>query len=102
MFHAGCVCVQRKNLTPFAEQVNEVSSVAAPCVEHAHTSGDVTAQNLIENVDIDLPELLLHGHRHDASLPGCCGNPRTADRVCARAKPIPREEMRFWRELLDR
>jgi hypothetical protein len=44
--------------------VDEVSSVTASGVEHAHAGTDVPAQYLVEDVDINLPELFLNGQSH--------------------------------------
>jgi hypothetical protein len=54
------ILVERKYLAPFAQQVDEVAAVAASSVKHAHSRRNVTAQDLIEDVDIDLSELLLN------------------------------------------
>jgi hypothetical protein len=48
--------------------MHQVSSVPASRVEHAHTRRDVPAQNLVEHIDIDLPELLLNRQRHSSIL----------------------------------
>jgi hypothetical protein len=58
------VLVQRENLTAFAQQVNEIASISASSVEHAHAGADVPAQYLIEDINIDLPKLFLHGQSH--------------------------------------
>ncbi len=58
------VQVQREHLTAFAQQVNEVSSITASGIEHAHAGCDISAQNLVEDIDIDLPELFLNGQSH--------------------------------------
>jgi hypothetical protein len=68
MLNAGRISVQRENLAPFAQQMHQVSSVPASRVEHAHTRRDVPAQNLVEHIDIDLPELLLNRQRHSSIL----------------------------------
>lgn len=65
-----------------ARQVYESPPQAAPGIEHAHHWRNVSAQNLIEMVDIILPELFLKPHvpevplhaelyRVDAMTPGC-------------------------------
>ena len=42
-----------------AHQVNQVPSRARAGIQHAHRRGDVPAQNLIEEVNVDLAKLLL-------------------------------------------
>src|SRR5580658_3651129 len=61
MVNAPRIRVHCEDFAALARQVNEVPSVAASGVEHAHARGDVSAQNLIEDVNIDLAELLLDG-----------------------------------------
>jgi len=39
--------------------MDEIATVAAAGVQDAHGGGDVAAQELIEDVDVDLAELLL-------------------------------------------
>jgi hypothetical protein len=46
--------------TSLAQQVHQVSSVTASGIEHTHSGLDVAAQDLIEDVDIDLAELFLN------------------------------------------
>jgi hypothetical protein len=55
------VGIEREYFAALAKQMDEVSSVAATGVEHSHGGGDVAAQDLIEDVDIDLSELFLNG-----------------------------------------
>lgn len=43
----------------FAEQMDEVATVAAAGIENAHGGGEIAAQDLIEDVDIDGAELFL-------------------------------------------
>ena len=66
VINARRILVQRKDLAAFAQQVDQISSVTASGVEHAHAGGDVSPQNLIEDVNIDLPELLLYAQGHTA------------------------------------
>jgi hypothetical protein len=59
--------IKSEHLTPRAKQMNEVSSIAAPCIEHAHAGADIAAQDLVEHVDINLAELFLHAQCHAAT-----------------------------------
>jgi hypothetical protein len=52
--------VERKNLAALTQQMNQIPAVAAAGVENRHAGHNVTPQNLIEDVDIDLPELFLN------------------------------------------
>src|ERR1035438_2261263 len=45
------VDIEREYFAALPKQMDEVSSVAATGVEHAHGGGDVAAQDLIEDVD---------------------------------------------------
>ena len=60
MLYTVGVRVQREYLAPLAQQVHQISSVPTSSVEHTHTRCDIPSQNLIEYIDIDLPELLLN------------------------------------------
>ena len=59
------ILIQREYLAPFAQQVDQVAPVAASGIEHAHAGRNVPAQNLIEDIDIDLAELLLNVQGHN-------------------------------------
>jgi hypothetical protein len=51
--------VDGEDLGVFAQEIDEVAAVAAAGVEDAHGGGDVAAQDLVEDVDVNLAELLL-------------------------------------------
>ncbi len=57
--HALWIRVYGEDFAAFAEEMDEVSSVAAASVEDAHPGRDISSQDLVEDVDIDLTELLL-------------------------------------------
>jgi hypothetical protein len=63
VLHGIGIEVERKYLAPFAEQVDKIAAVTATSIEHTHARDNVPAQDLIEDVDIDLAELLLNGHK---------------------------------------
>ncbi len=69
MFYTLGIGVHRKYFAALAKQMNQVAPVSASRVEHAHACRDVSSQNLIEYVDINLPELLLNSQSHVASFP---------------------------------
>src|SRR5271166_4238684 len=60
MVDASGILVNRKDFTPLAQQVDEVASIPASSVEHAHSGHNVPTQNLIEDIYIDLSELFLN------------------------------------------
>jgi len=64
------ILIQCEDLASLAQQVDQVSSVAASGVEHTHTGRNVSAQNLVEDINIDLTELLLYaqGQRDTFSM----------------------------------
>jgi hypothetical protein len=62
VLNAFGIRVHCKHLAAFAKQVHQVSPISAPSVEHAHTLRDISAQDLIEHVNIDLAELVLDIH----------------------------------------
>ena len=57
------VRVDCKHLAAFPKQVNEIPAISATGVENARALVDVSAEDLIEYVDIDLAELVLYGQR---------------------------------------
>jgi hypothetical protein len=57
------VRVDCKHFATFTEQVNEVPAISATGVEHTHASIDISAEDLIEDVNIDLAELFLNIQR---------------------------------------
>ncbi len=63
MFNSCGVGVDCKHLATFAKKVHKVSAVAAPGVEHARVLFDIPAQDLIEDINIDLAELFLNIQR---------------------------------------
>src|ERR1700719_1304299 len=60
MLDTCSIRVQREYLAALAQQMHQVSPIPASGVEHTHIRCDVSAQNLIEYVDIDLAKLLLN------------------------------------------
>jgi hypothetical protein len=54
------ILIQGKDFASFAQQMHEVAPVAASSIEYTHARRNVSPQNLIEHVDINLPELLLN------------------------------------------
>jgi hypothetical protein len=62
VLYALGICIDGEDLAAFTQEVDEVSSVAAACVEDTHSRSDVSSQDLIEDIDVDLPELLLYVH----------------------------------------
>jgi len=58
------ILVGGEDLVAFAEEVDEIASGTAAGIEDTHAGHDVAAQDLVEEVDVDLAELLLEGgHR---------------------------------------
>ncbi len=68
MLDALGILIQGEYLASLAQQMDQVSSVPASGIEHAHAGCDVSTQNLIEDVNIDLSKLLLYGERHSVSI----------------------------------
>jgi len=60
MFHPFGILVERENFTPFAEQMDEIAPIPTAGIQHLHTRRNIPAQDLIEHVNVDLPELLLN------------------------------------------
>jgi hypothetical protein len=67
LVHSLGIGVDGEYFGALAQQVDEIASGAAACVEDAHGGRDVAAKNLIEEIDVDLSELFLKSHAQ--SLP---------------------------------
>ena len=52
------VAIARGDVEAVREQVDEVAPVAAAGVEHAHAGRDPPAQQLVEQIDVDVAELI--------------------------------------------
>jgi hypothetical protein len=65
MVYGFAIFVQRKYLAAFAEEIHEIAAVSAPGIEHAHFIGNISSENLIEDIDVDLSELFLNVHGHE-------------------------------------
>jgi hypothetical protein len=60
------VLVHAEDLVSVAEEIDEVTAGAAARVEDSHAGNDVAAEQLVEEVDVDVAELVLQ-RRHDHS-----------------------------------
>ena len=60
MLNAAGILIHCKYFAPFAQQMDQISSVSTSGVEHPHAWGDVSSQNLIEYVNIYMAELFLN------------------------------------------
>lgn len=65
MVDASGVLIERVYLAPFAQQVDQIATVAASRIEYAHVGCNISAQNLVEDINVDLPELFLYAQRHN-------------------------------------
>jgi len=68
MLHSVGVRVENRYLASRTQQVDEIASIAAASIEDAHFGGDVSTEDLIEDVDVDLSKLLLDGQRHTLTI----------------------------------
>ena len=62
-------CVGGEDLEPGAEQIHEISAGPGASIEHPHARRDPPAQQLIEEIDVDLAEGGLEVE-HDAGRKG--------------------------------
>jgi len=69
MLDSSWVRVDRENFGVFPQEIDEVSAVAAASVENAHAGRDVSPQDLIEDVDVDLSEQFLDVYVHQKEAP---------------------------------
>jgi hypothetical protein len=68
MFDRGRVLVDGENLGALPQQIDEISAVTAPCIEDAHAGRDITSEDLIEDIDVNLSELVLEAWRHSTII----------------------------------
>jgi len=66
--NARGIMIQSKHLAPFAQEVDQIAPVTASGIEHTHAGGYVSPQNLIEDVNVNLPELLLDAQCHHCTF----------------------------------
>jgi hypothetical protein len=59
MLYAVGVGVHGEDLALLTQQVHQVTSVSTAGIEYTHSGRDITAQDLVEDVDINLSKLLL-------------------------------------------
>src|SRR6266702_1852593 len=57
-----------KYLIPLEQQVGNVAPTAATRIDHSHPWRDIPPQDLVEQIDIDLPKLLLERHLSHLAL----------------------------------
>ena len=62
------VLVHGVDVEALAQQVDEIASAATAGVEHAHARADPAAQQLVEQVDVDVAELRLEIHIRNAGF----------------------------------
>jgi hypothetical protein len=62
MLNTFCICVYREDLATLTQKMHEVSAVSAARVEDTHPPADISSQDLVEYIYINLSELLLHVH----------------------------------------
>lgn len=53
------VLIDAENFIAFINKINEIAPIAAAGVENAHPGSDASAQELVEQINIDGAELLL-------------------------------------------
>ncbi len=56
------------HVVAFAQEIDEVAAGAAAGVEHAHARRDAAAQQLIEEIDVDVAELIVEGAHGQEAL----------------------------------
>jgi hypothetical protein len=64
MLHSFGVHVEREHLAAFTKKIDEISSIATSGIENAHARCEVPAQNLVEDIDVNLSKLLLKAESH--------------------------------------
>jgi len=60
VFNAFWVAVDGEDFAANAEEMDEVAAVAASGVDDAHVGGEIAAEDLVEDVDVDGAELVLN------------------------------------------
>ena len=65
-----------EDFASLAQEVDEIAAVAAAGIQDAHGGGDVAAQDLVEDVDVDLAEFFLQSEWNGAAPGVILGGPR--------------------------
>ena len=60
MLDAFSIRIQRKHLAALAQKMHQIAPVAAARIQNPHTRSNISTQNLVKDVNIDLPKLLLN------------------------------------------
>jgi hypothetical protein len=60
MLNAIAIQIECKDLATFTQEVYQVAPVPTASIKNAHSRRDVPAQNLIENIDVNVSKLLLN------------------------------------------
>lgn len=62
--HRRRVRIHAVNVPALAQQIRQVSSLSASRIQDAHVRAQMPAQDLVEEVDIDVAELFFQAERH--------------------------------------
>src|SRR5271163_571890 len=58
------VRVQSKYFTALPQKIDQIASISASGIQHAHFVGNVPTEDLIEDIDVNLSKLLLNVFRN--------------------------------------
>lgn len=59
LFDGVWIGVRGEDLVAFLKEIDQISAGSAACIEDAHSRRDAAAEELIEEVDVNLAELML-------------------------------------------
>jgi hypothetical protein len=62
------ILIKSHDFTPGAQQMHEVTPIPASGIKNTHSWRNVSAQDLVEDIDVNLPELVLDIERHFATI----------------------------------
>ena len=60
VFYSRLICIKGKDLASFSQQMHQIAAISTSGVKDTHSGANVSSQNLIKNIDIDLPKLILN------------------------------------------
>jgi hypothetical protein len=64
MLDSFTIQVECKHLAAFTQKIYEVPSIAASSIKNAHPRCNVSSQNLVKNIDVNVSKLLLNAECH--------------------------------------
>ena len=96
MLNGVWIDIACKYAAAFSQEIHKIASEAAAGVEDAHAGRDAAAEELIEEVDVDLAELGLERHNNDCASSQISRSRSPAGMALAIAADWPAQTCMRW------